>query len=83
MNVYDFDNTIYAGDSTLDFYFYCLKKEPKILICLPKQLFAALKYKCKKISKTQFKQNFYCFFKLLNDIDDKVNKFWNLNQKKN
>ena len=82
MNVYDFDNTIYAGDSTLDFYFYCLKKEPKILMCLPKQLFSALKYKCKKISKTQFKQEFYCFFKLLDDIDDKVHEFWDLNQKK-
>ena len=26
MNVYDFDKTIYNGDSTLDFYFFCLKK---------------------------------------------------------
>lgn len=23
MNVYDFDKTIYQGDSTLDFYFLC------------------------------------------------------------
>lgn len=26
MNVYDFDKTIYDGDSTLDFYFFHLRK---------------------------------------------------------
>ena len=31
MNVYDFDDTIYAGDSTVDFFFYCLKKKPAIV----------------------------------------------------
>ena len=25
MNVYDFDGTIYNGDSTIDFYLYCIK----------------------------------------------------------
>ena len=42
MNVYDFDKTIYDGDSTIDFYFYCLKKHPKIILCLPIQLYAAV-----------------------------------------
>ena len=28
MNVYDFDGTIYDGDSTFDFYKYCMKKHP-------------------------------------------------------
>lgn len=32
MNIYDFDETIYDSDSTKDFYFYCLKKYPKILL---------------------------------------------------
>ena len=31
MNVYDFDKTIYKGDSTLDFYFFCLRKKPIII----------------------------------------------------
>ena len=25
MNVYDFDQTIYHGDSTVDFYLYCVR----------------------------------------------------------
>lgn len=35
MNIYDFDETIYDSDSTKDFYFYCLKKYPKILLSVP------------------------------------------------
>ena len=30
MNVFDFDGTIYNGDSSKDFFFYCLKHYPKI-----------------------------------------------------
>ena len=30
MNVYDFDKTIYYGDSTADFYLFCLKRHKKI-----------------------------------------------------
>ena len=29
MNVFDFDGTIYHGDSSKDFFFYCLKNYPK------------------------------------------------------
>ena len=26
LNVFDFDNTIYDGDSSIDFYIFCLKR---------------------------------------------------------
>ena len=39
MNVYDFDGTIYDGDSTLDFWYFCLKKHPQILLYLPYHCF--------------------------------------------
>lgn len=76
MNVYDFDKTIYAGDSTLDFYFYCLKKYPKILKLLPIQVYAAICYKFKKYTKTEFKEKFYCFLPLLNNTDVLLDNFW-------
>ncbi|WP_343088571.1 HAD-IB family phosphatase [Roseburia faecis] len=79
MNVYDFDKTIYDGDSTIDFYFYCLKKHPKIILCLPIQLYAAVKYKLKVIDKTNFKEKFYCFLKKIPDIDMELNCFWDKN----
>ncbi len=38
INLYDFDNTIYEGDSSTDFFFYCLKKYPKIVKIIPKNI---------------------------------------------
>lgn len=35
MKVYDFDNTIYSGESTVDYYFFLLKKNPKLFCLLP------------------------------------------------
>ena len=32
--VYDFDETIYDGDSTVDFYKYCVKRKPSLLLLL-------------------------------------------------
>ena len=63
MNVYDFDKTIYDGDSTVDFYIYCLKKFPQIIILLPMQLIAIIKYKMKVINKTKMKEEIYGYLK--------------------
>ena len=82
MNVYDFDNTIYDGDSTVDFYLYCLKKHPSIVGCLPKQICGYIKYKLKFIRKTEFKEQFYCFFFKPKNIYDDLELLWNLKQKK-
>ena len=32
MNVYDFDNTIYRGDSSVDFFRHCAVKYPRTLL---------------------------------------------------
>ncbi len=82
MNVYDFDKTIYDGDSTVDFYLHCLRRYPGIILCLPRQIIGAIKYKTKKISKTAFKEEFYCFFERVNSIDIEVVLFWNLSEHK-
>ncbi len=60
MNVYDFDKTIYDGDSTADFYLFSLKRHKIILLLAPSLLGAFLKfYLFKKGSKTDFKQVMY------------------------
>ena len=77
MNAYDFDETIYDGDSTRDFYFYCLRRFPKVAKFLPMQGAKALSWKVlKKIDKTTFKENFYRFFTAVPDIDAAVADFW-------
>lgn len=82
MNVYDFDKTIYRGDSTIDFYLHCLRRNPKIIFCLPTQVGGFVKYKLGKINKTEFKGLFFCFLKKIDDIESEVVCFWDKNENK-
>lgn len=76
MNIYDFDNTIYKGDSTADFYIYSLIRHPKILCTLPRLVKAFTKfYILKKGTKTEFKEKMYSFLKYCNTEKD-VENFW-------
>ncbi|MBE7012806.1 MAG: haloacid dehalogenase-like hydrolase [Ruminococcaceae bacterium] len=79
MNAYDFDKTIYDGDSTADFYFYCLTHQPRICMWLPYQGWSFLLYVLGIYSKTQFKERFYSFFKSVGNIEETVEKFWDKN----
>lgn len=81
MNVYDFDKTVYYGDSTRDFYFFCLKRHLNILFYLPYQAFWAVPFALKIIRKTVFKEKFYVFFRGIKDIDSEVAEFWKNNEK--
>ncbi|MBR4893546.1 MAG: HAD-IB family phosphatase [Clostridia bacterium] len=80
MNVYDFDNTIYKGDSTRDFYFFTLKKNPKIIKYLPMQGYNFIKFIFHAINKTQFKEKFYTFFKDIDNIDAHLEEFWKIHR---
>ena len=81
MNVYDFDGTIYDGDSTVDFYLYSLKRNPALLRYLPKQAWGFLLYFCKRIGKTQLKEYFFSFLCGI-EVQSTVESFWEQNQKK-
>ncbi len=76
MNVYDFDETIYDGDSTRDFYFFCLKKYPRIALLWPYQLWHFLLFSAGFHRKTAFKERFYRFFRLVPDMEKAVSDFW-------
>lgn len=77
VNLYDFDNTIYKGDSSTDFFFYSLMCYPKIIKCVPKCIVAFFKYKLKIINKTEMKEVFFSFLVNIEDIDKHVKNFWN------
>ena len=82
MNVYDFDGTIYTGDSTADFYKHCLKKYPAILLSVPGMVLAFGLYLLNIYSKTKFKEKMYKFLKYVPDIDAEVEIFWDKHQSK-
>jgi len=81
-NVYDFDKTIYDGDSTIDFYLYCLLKQKSLIKFLPIQIYALAMYILGKYNKNKFKEVFFIFVKELKNIDDDIENFWKLNFKK-
>ena len=50
MTVYDFDNTIYDGESGVDLFLYCLKRDPALIRKLPWGLKILRDYKVSKLS---------------------------------
>lgn len=76
MNAYDFDKTILSADSTEKFYFFCLKRHPKILLTIPATIFAFIKYALGLVSKTSFKEVMYRFLTCLPDAHKDIEEFW-------
>ncbi|MCX4248790.1 MAG: HAD-IB family phosphatase [Bacilli bacterium] len=77
VNLYDFDNTIYKGDSSTDFFFYSLLSYPKIIKYIPKICGGFILYKLKRINKTKFKRIIFSYLKEIPNVDDLVASFWN------
>lgn len=79
MNVYDFDHTIYAGDSTLDFWCFCLRCRPSALLALPGALLSGGLFKAGLCSREAFKEQFYRFLRYVPDTEGLVDRFWREN----
>ena len=75
MNVYDWDNTIYRGDSTAGFIRYCFMKRPKSLLGLPRTAVCGLLFGLKIMPKLTFKRNLYHMFAYIDDMEDLVEEF--------
>ncbi len=58
MNVYDFDETIYAGESCIDFALFFFKKYPKLAVNFPEIIKTYLLYKQQKISFDYFLEKY-------------------------
>ena len=82
MNVFDFDGTIYDGDSSIDFWLFCLSRKPSLIRYFPRQLSGAFLYKSGQNSKEEFKSRYFCFFEGISDIDFYVKEFWDKQQTK-
>ena len=85
MNVYDFDNTIYDGESVVDFYFYSLRKHPRLIMILPKIVEVLFKYKACIITSNELlsvAENYVSNVLCKIDFESLVSGFWDKNQKK-
>ena len=82
INVYDFDETIYDGDSSIDFFKYALSKNKKCLFIVPKLIIAVILYLLKIKEKEYLKSIFFSFIKYFDNLDKVVKEFWKTNDKK-
>lgn len=76
MNIYDFDKTIYDGDSTAAFIKYCAKRYPKAYITIIPTLWAFFLYVLGVYTKTQFKEKMYRFLIYIPDAEKVAADFW-------
>lgn len=80
MNLYDFDETIYDGDSTRDFVIYCYRHYPRTLAYIPRQLAAVASYMAGRMDKTTFKERYFSMFAAVPEIDAAVSDFWDTHE---
>lgn len=86
MNVFDFDNTVYRGESPLDFVLFMIRCRKKIILFLPKILFYSVRYKLCLATREQletFFHEFLCHFSITEqELDRMVRVFWHRNLRK-
>lgn len=83
MNVYDFDNTIYDGESAIDFFVCFLKKDLSLLKYVPSVIKALCQYKARKITIDVALERYaalvegYC--RNVDDFQSEIERFWDKN----
>lgn len=93
MNIYDFDNTIYKGDTNTDLIKYSFLRHPFTVSCsLIKSSILYRKYKRKEIPFKDVKEVMLSFLFKIDNVDEYLDKFveshmhnikkWYLDQKK-
>lgn len=86
MNVYDFDNTIYDGESVFDFFIFCLKKKPQLSKYIPLMLHGLIRYKLCRITAAELTEKaegyMKIFFESFEDTDKLIKDFWDKNMHK-
>lgn len=75
-NVYDFDGTIYDGDSSIDFFIFCFKKKKSICKYFPIMFWYFILYILNIKTKTEIKEVFFSFLKCFNNTKELVEEFW-------
>lgn len=76
IDVYDFDGTIYDGDSTADFVLFSLRRHPSVLLGMLHVAAAALKLAAKRYNLTQFKTVLFGEMSKRFNLEAEAEAFW-------
>lgn len=86
MNVYDFDNTIYDGETLVDIVAFFAKCDPKVLRYIPKLLVLwgkeVFHFFTIEEALGAFSGFLEGYFVTITDMDKQIVEFWNKNEKK-
>ena len=83
MNVYDFDGTIFSGDCSIGFCFWCMNRHPKLwLTFFPKALRNLILKKRGKMPEYLMQRKFFGYLTLIDDFDIQIERYWDKNEKK-
>lgn len=86
MNVFDFDNTIYDGESTLDLFFYYIVRKPWLIKMLPTVLKAFKRYKKGGVTLAEALERYAPLIEKdalrVFDFENDPTKFWDKHMKK-
>jgi len=76
MNIYDFDNTIFRGDSSAKFIKYSLVRHPFLVVwSFLKALKESIKYLFKKSEFGLIKSEMFSFVKHINNLEEYMDKY--------
>lgn len=81
INVYDFDDTIYDGQSWIDFVKFCIKKNPIIAFYMLNDFINLFRIRYHFISSNK-NYNFCHFLKKMDDAQKLADDFWEKNRHK-
>ena len=85
MNVYDFDNTIYRGESAVDLFWYYLKQDKSLLRYVPEVAAALVRYKRGKITIEEalsvYGARVADYFLTIPDFEADLKTFWDTHMK--
>lgn len=83
MNVYDFDGTIFPGDCSIGFCFWCMNRHPKLYFTFfPKAVRNMILCKKGKMPEYLMQRKFFGYLTLIDDFDVQIERYWDKNEKK-
>ncbi len=83
MNVYDFDGTIFPGDCSIGFGFWCMRRHPKMYFTiLPKVIRNLILRKMGKMPEYLMQRKMFGYLTLIDDFDEQIERYWDKNEKK-
>lgn len=80
MNVYDFDETIFTGDSE-DYFFAYLFKKPGFFWDQVRYRWYELLFKCKLVSKNKAREAEYSLLRKIDDLDGLLADYWDQHER--